>query len=208
MLDLPALLSSVPVIPVLSFRDTDEAVKVCECLYREGLTVLEITLRHDSALSCIKAVADALPKEAVIGAGTILNRDQAVAARDAGAVFGVSPGLTRQMSADIRTLDWPFLPGIATLSEAMTAREEGFSCLKFFPAEISGGIKFLKAIGSVLPDLRFCPTGGVTGATAANYLALKNVLTVGGSWLTERDASGEIDLSIVQTKASAVRATL
>jgi len=208
MLDLNSLLAGVPVVPVLTFKDTDEAVRVCTCLYGEGLTVLEITLRRDSALACISAVAKALPDDAIIGAGTVLDKAQAVAARDAGAVFGVSPGLTRQLSADMRAMAWPFLPGIATLGEAMTAREEGFHTLKFFPAELSGGIKFLKAIGSVLPDLKFCPTGGVTGATAANYLALPNVATVGGSWLTERSASGEIDLDIVRTKASAVRATL
>lgn len=205
---ISTLLEGSPIIPVLSFVDVEEAVDICNALYAEDIKVLEITLRHPCALDAIAAVRDALPADAVIGAGTILSIEQAREAKDRGAAFGVSPGLTRTLANDIRHMDWPFLPGIATLSEAMTAREEGFQTLKFFPAEISGGIQFIKAIGSVLPDLSFCPTGGVSGATAANYLALKNVFAVGGSWLTERDASGKIDPAMVVTKARATRANL
>ena len=208
MTDIKTLLTDNSIIPVLTFKSADEAVRTCETLYDVGIKVLEITLRHETAFSAIKAVADHLPGDAIVGAGTILTIEQADAAREAGAVFGVSPGLTRSLAADIRHMDWPFLPGIATLSEGMAAREEGFNVCKFFPAEISGGIGFLKAIGSVLPDLDFCPTGGVTGATAANYLALKNVFAVGGSWLTERNAAGEIDPDMIRTKAAATIANL
>lgn len=202
------LLSGSPIVPVLSFLNEEEAVITCQTLYEEGIKILEITLRHPSALACIKAVADQLPGDALVGAGTILSIEQAEDARKNGAVFGVSPGLTRALAADIRHMDWPFLPGIATLSEAMAAREEGFTELKFFPAEISGGIGFIKAVGSVLPDLSFCPTGGISGATAGNYLALKNVMAVGGSWLTERNTDGVIDPDMVRTKARATRANL
>ncbi|RMB07732.1 bifunctional 4-hydroxy-2-oxoglutarate aldolase/2-dehydro-3-deoxy-phosphogluconate aldolase [Eilatimonas milleporae] len=197
------ILKVSPVIPVLSFRAVDEAVSVCRCLYEEGLKVLEITLRHPAAVDCIRAVRADLPDDTIVGAGTILDSDRAWEAHNAGATFGVSPGLTKTLGDTVKAMDWPFLPGIATLSEAMMAKEHGFTALKFFPAEISGGIGFLKAVGSVLPELTFCPTGGVTGATAASYLALKNVAAVGGSWLTERNKAGEIDPAIVRTKAAA-----
>jgi len=198
------IMKAGPVIPVLAFESTAEAVDVCRVLYEEGIRVFEITLRHASALDAIAAVKAALPADAIIGAGTILTPELAKSAIDAGAVFGVSPGLTEDLANAVKAMGWPFLPGIATLSEAMAARELGFRELKFFPASISGGPDFLKAVGSVLPDLTFCPTGGVSASTAAVYRALDNVATVGGTWITKRGKDGKIDLKIVRERAKAV----
>jgi len=197
------VMNASPVIPVLAFESTEEAVAVCQVLYDEGIKVLEITLRHPTALEAISAVKTALPSDAIVGAGTVLSPELAKAAKNAGAVFGVSPGLTEELAHAVKALDWPFLPGVATLSEAMVARELGFTELKFFPASLSGGPSFLKAVGSVLPDLTFCPTGGVSADTAPDYRALKNVATVGGSWVTPRGKDGTIQLDIVRELARA-----
>ena len=198
------IMKAGPVIPVLAFVSAKEAVAVCAALYEEGIRVFEITLRHESALNAIAAAKKALPADAIIGAGTVLTPELARAAIDAGAVFGVSPGLTEELANAVKALGWPFLPGIATLSEAMAARELGFNELKFFPASISGGPEFLEAVGSVLPDLTFCPTGGVSADTAALYRTLDNVVTVGGSWITKRGKDGRIDLTFVRERARAV----
>ncbi|NVJ68927.1 MAG: bifunctional 4-hydroxy-2-oxoglutarate aldolase/2-dehydro-3-deoxy-phosphogluconate aldolase, partial [Alphaproteobacteria bacterium] len=179
------------------------AVNVCRVLYEEGLKVLEITLRHESALDAIRAVKAALPEDAIVGAGTVTTPERAEEAVAAGAVFGVSPGLTKELAIAVNGLDWAFLPGVATLSEAMQAREWGFKALKFFPASLSGGPGFLKAVGSVLPDLMFCPTGGISADTAGDYRALKNVATVGGSWITPRGRDGQIHLDVVRELARA-----
>ena len=203
------ILKKAPVIPVLAFKDVEEAVNVCRVLFDEGLSVLEITLRHESALSAINAVKADLPHDACIGAGTVLTPKLAEAAIEAGAEFGVSPGLTPALANAVRALNWPFLPGIGTLSEAMQAREWGFRALKLFPASILGGTGLLKAIGSVLPDLVFCPTGGISADTAADFRALPNVATVGGSWLTPRGKDGVIHLDVVRDLArNAVEAAL
>ncbi|MBL4788132.1 MAG: bifunctional 4-hydroxy-2-oxoglutarate aldolase/2-dehydro-3-deoxy-phosphogluconate aldolase [Kordiimonadaceae bacterium] len=204
MVSIRDVMTAGPVIPVLSFKNTEEAVSVCEVLYEEGLHVLEITLRHEAALDAISAVENALPKDAMVGAGTVLTPELAIQARDAGAAFGVSPGLTVDLAKAVKIMKWPFLPGISTLSEAMNARELGFRHLKLFPAELSGGPAVLKAIGSVMPDLIFCPTGGVSAATVKSYLELKNVATVGGSWITGRGTDGTIDLALVQQRAKAI----
>jgi len=203
MSDVVAVLEKSPVIPVLAFKSADEAVNVCRVLFEEGLPVLEITLRHETALDAIRAVKVDLPADACVGAGTVLSPELAKAAKDAGAEFGVSPGLTAELATAVQALGLPFLPGIATLSEAMQAREWGFKALKFFPASISGGSAFLKAVGSVLPDLVFCPTGGISADTAPEYRALKNVATVGGSWITPRGKDGEIHLDLVRELARA-----
>ncbi len=197
------VMNASPVIPVLAFESAEEAVAVCQVLYDEGIKVLEITLRHPTALDAIAAVKEALPDDAIVGAGTVLTPELAKAAKDAGAVFGVSPGLTEELAHAVKALNWPFLPGVASISEAMAARELGFGELKFFPASLSGGPGFLKAVGSVLPDLTFCPTGGVSADTAPDYRALKNVATVGGSWITPRGSDGKIHLDIVRELARA-----
>ena len=201
MSDVLEVLKKSPVIPVLAFKSAQEAVDVCRVLFDEGLSVLEITLRHHSALAAINAVKEDLPADACVGAGTVITPDLAEAAIEAGAEFGVSPGLTPELATAVKNLNWPFLPGIATLSEAMQAREWGFTELKFFPANISGGTGFLKAVGSVLPDLTFCPTGGISVDTAPDYRALPNVATVGGSWITPRGRDGSIDLGLVRELA-------
>lgn len=203
MTSVEDILSKSRVIPVLAFKSVEEALRVCRALYEVGVRVFEITLRHDTALDAIKAVKADLPNDAIIGAGTVLSPDLAKVARNAGAVFGVSPGLTKELGSSVRAMGWAFLPGVATLSEAMSARDMKFTALKFFPASISGGPAFLKAAGSVLPDIQFCPTGGISAETAPDYLALNNVPCVGGSWLTPRDAGGEIDLAVVRVNAAA-----
>lgn len=201
MSDVVKILETSPVIPVLAFESADEAVEVCRVLFEEGLKVLEITLRHETALDAIRAVRQDLPADAVVGAGTVVTPDLATACVEAGAEFGVSPGLTAELAAAVKALKWAFLPGVATLSEAMQAREWGFAALKFFPASLSGGPGFLKAVGSVLPDLTFCPTGGISADTAPEYRALRNVATVGGSWITPRGQDGKIHLDVVRELA-------
>lgn len=202
MTSVEDVLSKSRVMPVLAFISVEEALSVCRVLYDAGVRVFEITLRHDSALEAIKAVKADLANDAIVGAGTILSPDLAKVARNAGAVFGVSPGLTKELGSSVRAMGWAFLPGVATLSEAMVARDMKFTALKFFPASLSGGPGFLKAAGSVLPDIQFCPTGGISETTAPEYLSLDNVPTVGGSWLTPRNESGEIDLAVVQDRTS------
>lgn len=195
------VLSAAPVMPVLAFKGVEEAIGVCSVLYEAGVRVFEITLRHQTALSAIKAVCTELPADSIVGAGTVLSPDLAKEARNAGAAFGVSPGLTKELGTAVRAMGWAFLPGVSTISEAMAARDMGFEALKFFPASVSGGPGFLKAAGSVLPDIQFCPTGGIDAASAPDYLALSNVPTVGGSWITPRGSNGSIDLALVRTRA-------
>ena len=197
------------VIPVLSYKNSEEAVATSRTLYSAGIRVFEITLRHETALDAIRAVVADLPGDAFVGAGTVMTPALVDAAIDAGACFGVSPGLTAtlagyvQQKTCVKQKKWGFLPGIASLSEAMTAAEQGFDMLKFFPAEASGGVSFLKAAGSVLPAVHFCPTGGLTPARAPDYLALANVPVVGGSWLVVREADGSVDQQATYTAAAA-----
>ena len=191
-------------VPVLAFGSVEEALAISEVLVQAGIPLLEITLRTPVALDCIRAVAGALP-EARVGVGTIVDPEQVAMARAAGAVFGVSPGFSPVLAAAVRDQDLPFLPGVATVSEALAARALGFSILKFFPAEASGGAGFLGSVKDVLPDLAFCPTGGVSPANAAEYLALPNVRAIGGSWIVKRDNAGRVDLEATQVAAEACR---
>lgn len=190
------VMNSTKVIPVLAFRSVEEALEVSRALVEGGISVLEITLRHPSALEAIRAVSAALPN-ANVGAGTVMSPTLAEQARAAGARFGVSPGLTPRLAEAVQAMGWPFLPGVSTVSEAMSAVELGFDALKFFPAAASGGAPFLASVGAVLPDVQFCPTGGVKPGNAADYLALDNVPCVGGSWLTQRETDGRIDSAAV-----------
>ena len=178
-----ALLRHAPVIPVLTVEGADDAVPLATALVAGGLPLLEVTLRTDGALKAITAMAKQVPG-AIVGAGTIRTADQAKAAVDAGATFLVSPGATPQVIAAVQKLGVPFLPGCATASEAMRLAEEGFRFLKFFPAEAAGGVNYLKSLAAPLADLRFCPTGGIDAEKAKAYLALPNVVCVGGSWIT------------------------
>ena len=172
-----------PVMPVIVIEREADAVPLARALVAGGVRVLEITLRTPAALAAMRAIADAVP-EAIVGAGTVTRGDQLTACHVAGARFAVSPGLSPALAAAARDSVIPLLPGVMTASEVMTARDQGYSAVKLFPAEQAGGVGMLKALGGPLPDMRFCPTGGVTEATAPNYLALPNVACVGGSWLT------------------------
>lgn len=198
-------LADVPVIPVLEFHSVDEALHVSEALVTGGLPLLEITLRTPVALEAIKAVAAALP-QACVGAGTVLNVEQLHAVRDAGAQFAVSPGLTPALAAGAQGAGISLLPGVATASEAMAALEAGFTFLKFFPAQAAGGVPMLKSLGGPLPQLRFCPTGGIDIALAPSYLALPNVVCVGGSWVVPKDAVASGDWGRIRTLAEQARA--
>jgi len=193
-------LDGVPVIPVLEFASVDEALHVCEALVAGGLPVLEITLRTPVALDAIRAVAAALP-QACVGAGTVLNAGQLKAVREAGAQFAVSPGLTPALAAAAQGEGIALLPGVATASEAMAALEAGFSFLKFFPAEAAGGVPMLKSLYGPFGQLRFCPTGGINAAKAVDYLALPNVVCVGGSWVVPKDAVAARDWTCIRALA-------
>jgi 2-dehydro-3-deoxyphosphogluconate aldolase / (4S)-4-hydroxy-2-oxoglutarate aldolase len=177
-----AMLRRAPVVPVLTVTDVEDAVAQARALIAGGLMVLEITLRTPAAMAAVTALAKTFP-EAFIGAGTIIEAEQIQAASDAGARFLVSPGMTQCLiEAGVRS-PVPFLPGAATASEALALRERGFHALKFFPAEPSGGARYLASLAGPLPDLIFCPTGGIDAQKAGNYLALPNVACVGGSWM-------------------------
>jgi 2-dehydro-3-deoxyphosphogluconate aldolase/(4S)-4-hydroxy-2-oxoglutarate aldolase len=183
---LLALLDGQPVIPVLKIGDVAQAVPLARALARGGLKAIEITLRTVEALECIRRVAAEVP-EAVVGAGTILSPRQFEQAAAAGSKFIVSPGTTRELLAAASDSEVPLLPGAITPGEIMTAREAGLDFLKFFPAEQAGGAAFLKALASPIPDVRFCPTGGIGPKNASDYLALPNVVCVGGSWVAPDD---------------------
>ncbi|MFC3626659.1 bifunctional 4-hydroxy-2-oxoglutarate aldolase/2-dehydro-3-deoxy-phosphogluconate aldolase [Vogesella amnigena] len=186
-MDALNLLRQSPVMPVIVVNDAAVAVDLARALVAGGIRTLEITLRTKAALAAMRRIRDEVP-DALVGAGTVRTRAHLEAALDAGAQFGLSPGLTPELAAAARASGVPFIPGVATASEAMRAQDEGFDILKLFPAEAVGGIKLLKALAGPLPELRFCPTGGIDASNAANYLALPNVLAVGGSWLTPEAA--------------------
>jgi 2-dehydro-3-deoxyphosphogluconate aldolase / (4S)-4-hydroxy-2-oxoglutarate aldolase len=183
----PSVLDVVPVLPVVVIDALEHAVPVARALVAGGLPAIELTLRTPVALDAIRAIASEVP-EILIGAGTITTPAQAKEAVDAGAQFLVSPGTTRQLLHAMQDTGLPFLPGTATVSEVLAALEAGCTELKFFPAAASGGTAFLKAVGAPVPAARFCPTGGITPASAPSYLALDNVGCVGGSWITPADA--------------------
>jgi 2-dehydro-3-deoxyphosphogluconate aldolase/(4S)-4-hydroxy-2-oxoglutarate aldolase len=181
------ILSGVKIIPVATFNDPEHAVRIARKLAAEGMPAVEVTLRTQRGLDCIRAIASALP-DVIVGAGTVLTPRQMDDAREAGARFLVSPGSTRELIEAAKSGQHAWLPGAATPSEAMRLRRAGFDHLKFFPAEPSGGTEFLKAIAPVLPDVKFCPTGGVDQSNAESYLALSNVFAVGGSWVVPSNA--------------------
>lgn len=186
-MDTLALAAHGPVIPVIVLQRLQDAVPLAEALVAGGVRVLEITLRTPVALACMTAIAKAVP-QAIVGAGTIRSAADAHSAKDAGCVFGVSPGYTAEVGRTCREIGLPLLPGVATASEVMMAQADGLNFLKFFPATAAGGIPMLKALGGPFPDVVFCPTGGIMPETAPQFLALSNVKVCGGSWLTPQDA--------------------
>ncbi|MBO0841699.1 MAG: bifunctional 4-hydroxy-2-oxoglutarate aldolase/2-dehydro-3-deoxy-phosphogluconate aldolase [Nocardioides sp.] len=200
-----ALFDLSPVIPVVVVETVEQAVPVARALADGGVPVVELTLRTPVALDAIRAIAAEVP-DVVIGAGTITSPDLAKKAAEAGARFLVSPGATPSLLAAMQDTGLPFLPGTATVSEALAVLETGHTAMKFFPAEPSGGAKYLGSLPTVLQDARFCPTGGVSIINAPSYLALPNVGCVGGSWLTPADALAAGDWEKVRTLAEGAAA--
>ncbi len=194
-----------PVIPVIVLQRVADAVPMARALVAGGVRVLEVTLRTPVGLACIEAIAREVP-EAVVGAGTIRTAADARAAKNAGSVFGVSPGYTAAVGAACREASLPLLPGVATAGEVMAAMEDGLNFLKFFPATAAGGIPMLKALAGPYPDIAFCPTGGITPETAPQFLALPNVKVCGGSWLTPQDAVDAGDWGRITALARAASA--
>ncbi len=208
LLDPLALASHGPVIPVIVVERFEHAVPMARALVAGGIRVLEVTLRTAAALAAIEAIARAVP-EAIVGAGTVRNAADARAAHGAGARFAVSPGWSADVAAACRALQLALLPGVATATEVMAAAEHGHRLLKFFPAAAAGGAALLKAWAGPFADIAFCPTGGITPASAPDYLALANVKVVGGSWLTPPDALASEDWPRIERlarEAAALRA--
>ncbi len=196
-----SLLDRVPVVPVVVLHDAADAVPLARALVEGGLPVIELTLRTPAALDAVRAIAAEVP-DILVGAGTVVSPEQAGRAAAAGAQFLVSPGTTPALAAAMEDTGLPFLPGAATVSEVLSLLERGHTDLKLFPAEASGGVDFLASVGAPVPQARFCPTGGVTAASAPSYLALDNVGCVGGSWITPADAVRRGDWAAVTRRAS------
>ena len=201
MSDIESVMTMAPVIPVLVIEDLAFARPIAEALVAGGLPVIEVTLRSDCAIAAIRAMREV--EAALVGAGTVLNEHDLEAALDAGAEFIVSPGLTRRLGMAAARAGVPFLPGTANPGDIMLGLDLGLTHFKFFPAEASGGIAALKAIAGPFGMARFCPTGGITLATAGNWLALDAVICVGGSWIVPR---GPPDPAAITAAALAAKA--
>lgn len=202
MKQIEAVMRSAPVIPVLVIDDLAHARPIAEALVAGGLKVLEVTLRTPAALDAIRAMKEV--QGAIVGAGTVLNPDDLARSIDAGAEFIVSPGLTPRLGEAAVKSGIPFLPGTANAADIMLGLDLGLSHFKFFPAETSGGIPALKALAAPFHMARFCPTGGVTLATAADWLALDPVLCVGGSWMVPKGAPDVAAIEAAARNAAAL----
>ncbi len=200
MRDLDTIMRAAPVIPVLVIERVEDALPLARALVEGGLPVLEVTLRTPAALDAIRAMKDV--DGAIVGAGTVLNPAQLDAAIEAGAEFAVSPGLTEALGKAAAGAPVPLLPGTATASDVMRARDFGFTRLKFFPAAAAGGIPALKSLGAVFGGITFCPTGGITPESAPDWLALPSVACVGGSWLVPTGATVD-NLEIIRRARAA-----
>ena len=196
--------SRAPIIPVLVLDDAASAAALAHALVAGGLPALEVTLRTPAALDAIRAMADVAG--GIVGAGTLLSPDDIRVAKDAGARFGVSPGATPRLIAASIEIGLPLLPCTATASEVMALWEQGYDMMKFFPAEAAGGAPALKAIGAPIPQVSFCPTGGITPANAPSYLALPNVICAGGSWVAPKDMIASDDWAGITALAAAAAA--
>ncbi len=199
-MSIRSLLALAPVIPVITIEKVEHAVPLARALCAGGLRVLEVTLRTAAGLASIEAIRKAVP-EAVVGVGTLAKPEDFAQADAAGAQFGVSPGLTQALAQAARSVRFPLLPGVMTPSELLAGLGWGFDTFKLFPAQQAGGIDMLKALGGPFPDVMFCPTGGVSRATAANFLALKNVACVGGSWITPAESVRSGDWAAIESLA-------
>ncbi|MGH1439367.1 MAG: bifunctional 4-hydroxy-2-oxoglutarate aldolase/2-dehydro-3-deoxy-phosphogluconate aldolase [Cellvibrionaceae bacterium] len=189
---------SVPVIPVLVMNDVAIAEELARVLVGSGLTILEVTLRTPNAFAVIEAMAKV--EGAIVAAGTVLNKQQATRSISSGAQFLVSPGATDALIDSAKIMNIPLLPGVATASEIMCMSEKGFNFLKFFPAEINGGIAALNAFSSPFSNVQFCPTGGVNVNNISDYLSLSNVPVVGGSWLVTQEDLQNKDWNNIEKK--------
>lgn len=197
---LEDILSRAPVVPVLVVDDVDQAVGLATALVAGGLPAIEITLRTAAALDAVRAVGEAVDG-AIVGAGTVRNAADLEACERAGARFAVSPGSTPDLLDAAGSSAIPLLPGAASASEAMALCDRGYALQKFFPAGPAGGATYLKALESPLPDIRFCPTGGVDADNASTYLALSNVICVGGSWVAPKASVARGDWTAVTALA-------
>lgn len=202
-----ALLSAAPVVPVIVIERIDDALPLARTLVEAGLPVLEVTLRSEAALEAITRIAREVPG-AIVGAGTVLCAAHLQAVHAAGGAFAISPGASDALYAAAAESPLPLIPGIATASELMRGLEQGHRVFKFFPAQAAGGIAALKGLAGPFPQARFCPTGGIDATSAPAYLALPNVLTVGGSWMLPGDAIAAGDwgrISALARQAAALR---
>ncbi|WCN01039.1 bifunctional 4-hydroxy-2-oxoglutarate aldolase/2-dehydro-3-deoxy-phosphogluconate aldolase [Streptomyces sp. M92] len=197
-----SVLDLAPVVPVVVVDDLADAVPLARALVAGGLPAIEVTLRTPVALDAVRAIAAEVP-DAVVGAGTVITARQVEEVVAAGARFLVSPGWTDALLEAMRASGVPFLPGVSTTSEVVALLERGVREMKFFPAEAAGGTAYLKALAAPLPQARFCPTGGITPASAPEYLALPNVGCVGGSWMLPKDAVAGRDWERVAALARA-----
>ena len=189
-----------PVVPVLVIKSVEDALPIAEALLAADVKVLEVTLRTPSALDVIAKIAKELP-EAVVGAGTVTNRELLQRSADAGAKFAISPGLTKDLLQAGNEGDISLIPGISSISELMDGIDYGYDHFKFFPAEASGGVKAIQSIGGPFPDIRFCPTGGININNIRNYLALQNVACCGGSWLVSDEIVANKDWNKITIKS-------
>jgi 2-dehydro-3-deoxyphosphogluconate aldolase/(4S)-4-hydroxy-2-oxoglutarate aldolase len=203
-MNLLDIMRTARVIPVIAIDNPEHAVPLAKALVAGGIRVLEVTLRTAHGLDAIRAMSSV--EGAIVGVGTLTQADEFAAARAAGAVFGVSPGLTAALIEAARKSGLPLLPGVMTPSEVLSAREAGYRQLKLFPAVPAGGVGMLNAIAGPIPDVMFCPTGGISIETAPQFLACKNVACVGGSWLTPKDAIEAGDWARITELAKAAAA--
>jgi len=194
-----------PIVPVLVIKNVEDALPIAKALIAADIKVLEVTLRTPAALDVIKIIAQELP-EAMIGAGTVTNREMLQRCEEAGAKFAISPGLTKDLLQAGNEGNIALIPGISSISEMMDAIDFGYDHLKFFPAEASGGVKAIQSIGGPFPDIRFCPTGGINIKNVNDYLALKNVACCGGSWLVTDDIVQNKNWSAITDLANQVKA--
>lgn len=197
-----AMMRRGPVMPVLTIERAEDALPLAEALLAGGISVAEVTLRTGAALAAMEQIAKSLPEMAV-AAGTVLEVEQFAQVRDAGATLAISPGYTDALLAASLEIGMPYLPAAATASEVITLRQRGFKCQKFFPATVAGGVPALKAIGAPIQDVHFCPTGGISESNAADFLALKNVTCVGGSWIAAGDLVKAGDWAEITRRAKA-----
>ena len=198
--DPTSLIAKAPVVPVLTIARIEDAVPLARALAAGGLSVIEVTLRTPVALDAVRAIVAEVP-ECIVGVGTVTEVPDIRQALAAGAKYLVSPGTTPELADAFARIPVPVLPGCATASEAMALAARGFPVLKFFPAEAAGGVVFLKSIAAPLPHLKFCPTGGIDVRNASAYLALPNVVAIGGSWVAPKDAIAAGDFAKITALA-------